>query len=179
MRIAILDLEASSLDRGSYPVEVGIAVIQGASHPIRTWSSLIRPTDDWIRNGIWSPASEQIHEILLDALRLELAGPLEVASMLNAALRGKVVVLTDAPQFDQIWLARLYEAAGLEQGFVIYDIERIAGYLNPDEYRQFVHLLSRSRIPHRAGPDAVRLASAMLEARLGYRPQVEPLLVTE
>ena len=45
LRIAVLDLEASALGFGSYPIEVGVAVIQNAGHPIRTWSAMIRPTE--------------------------------------------------------------------------------------------------------------------------------------
>jgi hypothetical protein len=34
------------------------------------------------------------------------------------------------------------------------------------------HLLDRSPIPHRAGADALRLASALMEAAVGHPPEV-------
>ena len=43
-----------------------------------------------------------------------------------------------------------------------------------DENRALVGLLSADAvIPHRAGPDALRLASKLMEAHLGYPPRSE------
>ncbi|EDL47993.1 hypothetical protein [Erythrobacter sp. SD-21] len=45
-RIAILDVEASALERGSYPIEVGVALVCRPSEPIGVEAKLIRPTAD-------------------------------------------------------------------------------------------------------------------------------------
>ena len=174
-RLVVLDLEASAFGPKSYPIELGIAVIQGPTSPIRTWSALIKPTDDWEANGLWSRQSAAVHGITIEELRREGRSIEAACDTLNALLRPAAAVVTDAPMYDQCWLDRLFGAAGKEQQFIIYDFERLAGCLTTDEYRQFVHLLERSSAPHRAGPDAVRLASAVLEARLGYRPQVREI----
>ena len=52
--IAILDVEASALGPGSFPIEVGVALIRGPSEPIGVGAKLIRPTTDWIETGVWS-----------------------------------------------------------------------------------------------------------------------------
>lgn len=54
--LAVLDLESSALDRGSYPIEVGVAIIRPVPLPILTWSTMIRPTETWLATGVWSPA---------------------------------------------------------------------------------------------------------------------------
>lgn len=173
--LAVLDLEASALGSGSYPIELGIAVIGGASNPIRTWSSFIRPTKDWEENGLWSQHSAAVHGITVEQLRREGLSVESACDSLNALLLPAAAVVTDAPMHDQAWLDRLFDAAGREQQFIIYDFEQLAGCLDAEEYRQFVYLLERAATPHRAGPDALRLASAVLEARLGYRPQVREI----
>lgn len=172
----VLDVEASALGLRSYPIEVGFAIVEGVSAPIRTWSTLIRPTPDWERHGIWSRASEALHGIPLEELQRAGRPTSDVCHMLNALLQPAARVVTDAPDYDADWLVRLFDAAGVEQRFYIGDIERLViECLTSDEQRQYAHLLRRSRAPHRAGPDAVRLASAFLEARISYPPQVKPL----
>lgn len=93
-----------------------------------------------------------------------------VCGVLKKLLR-RTIVVTDAPDFDQAWLNTLLAAAGVDQGFVLQDFDLLPANLRPEEYRQFVLLLDRSSAPHRAGPDALRLASALLEVRLGRPPQ--------
>lgn len=178
-KLVVLDLEASALGLGSYPIEVGLAIMEGGTAPIRTWSTLVRPTADWEFRGVWSPAAQAVHGIPIHELRREGRPVDEVCMILNALLRPASRVVTDAPEYDRDWLARLFDGAGVEQRFYIGGIERLAiECLTKDELRQYEHLLRRSRAPHRAGPDAIRLASAFLEARLSYRPQVRDLEFT-
>ena len=50
--VAILDVEASALGPGSFPIEVGVALVCGPSKPIGVGAKLIRPTTDWIETGV-------------------------------------------------------------------------------------------------------------------------------
>lgn len=175
VRIAVLDLEASALGIGSYPIEVGVALIQPAGHPIRTWSTMIRPTEAWLSEGLWSSASAGVHGIPLDLLQQEGHVIGDVCDWLNAILSTRTIVATDAPRYDQDWLDTLFKAAGREQRFILYDYDLLTGALGSDQYRHFVYLLDRDPAPHRAGPDALRLASRLMEAHLGYPPRAEPL----
>src|ERR1700761_5898645 len=98
-QIRFLDIEASSLDSGSYPIE--IAWIdkdgQGESH-------LIQPHWSW--SG-WSPASEAIHHITQDMLR-DATPAADVARRTQGVLMG-CIVISDEPAFDQYWLAMLLD----------------------------------------------------------------------
>ena len=47
-RIAILDVEASALEAGSFPIEVGVALVRGPSEPIEVGAKLIRSTKEKI-----------------------------------------------------------------------------------------------------------------------------------
>jgi hypothetical protein len=100
------DFEASSF-RGD-PVEVAWSMPDG-----RIESYLIRPAPHWTD---WSPEAEAVHGISRETLRAEGRPVEEVAARMNEALAGRVV-LTDAPEFDERWCARLFDAAGLETRF--------------------------------------------------------------
>lgn len=168
LRIAVLDIEASALGYRSYPIEVGLALIQG-SQPIRSWSSLIQPTSMWMDVGNWSSASAEVHGIPFDLLLEEGKPVREICDWLNAAL-ANTVVLTDAPDHDQSWLATLFNAADSGQAFSLRDYDALAGTLTAEQLGRHTRILDRDRAPHRAGEDALRLASAYVEARTGTRP---------
>lgn len=172
IRFVCLDIEASALVAGSYPIEVGLAIIAGFANPVTVWSQVIGPTASWLADGVWSPASQAVHGLSLAAVRERGAPVIEVAQTLNALLCDRAIVVSDAPGFDQAWLDTLFAAAGTQQAFAVQDIESLAGYLPAGEYRQFVHLLSRMPVPHRAGGDAFRLASSLVAARIGHPPVV-------
>lgn len=171
--LAILDLEASGLGYGSYPIEAGMALIRGSTQPIRTWSRLIRPTALWRESGLWWPESAALHGISLDMLEQEGEPIHVVCDLLNAVLARAAVVVTDAPLYDQDWLDTLFRAGDREQLFTLQDFDLLTGGLDPDQYRRMVGLLDRAKAPHRAGPDALRLAATLLEAHCGSPPQVE------
>jgi hypothetical protein len=76
-------------------------------------------------------------------------------------------VVSDAPQHDDWWLGRLYAAAGREKSLAVGDVERLYGGLAQEaglDPAEAAQLLTRSEQiyphPHRAGPDALRLAKA-------------------
>jgi DNA polymerase III epsilon subunit-like protein len=175
LRIAVLDLEASALGNGSYPIEAGVALITGAARPIQTWSTMIRPTQAWLNAGLWSSASAAVHGIPLEIIVQQGHAVEDVCDWLNALLGSKTIVTTDAPRYDQDWLDTLFREAGREQLFTLYDFDVLTGGLNPDQYRHLVYLLDRTHVPHRAGADALRLASKLMEAHLGYPPRVDDL----
>lgn len=172
LRIVVMDLEASALGRGSYPIEIGIATITGMHRPIDTCSTLIAPDPGWIADGLWSDASQRLHGIGKDDLSRHGLSIQTVCASLNELLRRNTLVVTDAPMFDQSWLDTLFGTAGIEQAFHIYEYDALCRHLDRDQYRQLVHLLDRTPTPHRAGPDAFRLASKLVEAHSGC-PAIE------
>ena len=83
-RVAILDIEASALGAGSYPIEVGVALVQGGPKLIETGARIIRPTPSWRKSGTWSPASEAVHGLSVETLNQHGHDPSEVCDWLNA-----------------------------------------------------------------------------------------------
>jgi hypothetical protein len=110
-----IDLEASSLEHDSYPIEVGLAVWPARGQPISGWSTLIRPPWDWLQNGQWSRKSSVVHGITQSELAAGLP-PFQVARMLNA-IAGTQITWCDGGPYDAYWIDRLFKAAGLKESF--------------------------------------------------------------
>ena len=104
----LLDIEASGLSRGSYPIEVGYVLADGRSHCF-----LIKPLDDW---QMWDSSAERLHGISRAQLLLRGLDVVTVAETLNRALGG-MTVYSDAWGNDQSWLALLFDRAERVQGF--------------------------------------------------------------
>jgi hypothetical protein len=103
---AFLDFEASGFQ--GYPIEVAWSVPDGSIE-----SHLIRSAPGWVD---WDPEAAAVHGITREVLKAEGRSVHEVASRLNATLRG-LAVYTDAPAFDERWCRRLFEAAAVEIEF--------------------------------------------------------------
>jgi hypothetical protein len=143
----MIDFEASSLSSDSYPIEVAWSTPDGSIE-----SHLIRPHWSWTD---WDDYAErEIHHISHETLRIEGESPREVAAAMNNALAGQTVY-SDAPEFDGHWLARLFEAAGLEPAFELGPVYPL--FPNPISAADFSRLTTeaRSRVPgqHRAAWD--------------------------
>ena len=96
-RFAFLDFEASSLDRDSWPIEVGLSWIDD-SHEIQTFESLIRPAPEWSEEA-WSQASALVHNIPRSSL--EKAPRVEVVAQgLLKALGGRIA-LSEPPPYPR------------------------------------------------------------------------------
>lgn len=169
--IAILDVEASALEAGSYPIEVGVALVRGPSEPIAVGAKFIRPTQEWLNTGAWSNSSEAVHGIPLERVEREGAPVEEVCDWLNGFLGTDTIVATDAPRYDQDWLDTLFAAAGREQKFRIFDLQVLTRDFSADQHRHFAYLLRKDAPPHRAAEDALRLACKLMETHWGHPPQ--------
>jgi hypothetical protein len=93
-----LDFEASSLDSGSFPIEIGW--VDQAGHGE---SYLICPETDWTD---WSLESQKIHGISRPTL-WQLGKPASfVGRRALAVLKGNILV-SDNPTFERYWLSML------------------------------------------------------------------------
>lgn len=173
--IAVLDVEASALGPGSFPIEVGVALVRGPTEPIGVGAKLIRPTTDWIETGGWSKSSEAVHGIPLEVVKREGEPAEEVCDWLNGLLGSNTIVATDAPRYDQDWLDTLFKAAARVQQFRIFDFQVLTRGFSADQHRHLAYLLGRDFPPHRAAQDAGRLASKLMETHWGYPPREGPL----
>ena len=168
--IFCLDFEASALGPGSFPIEVAVA--DAKSGALCSW--LIRPTDAWLTDGLWSEESFAVHKITREELLRDGLAVVEVARALAARCEGKRI-LSDAADIDRAWLARLYKAAGLGPPFVLSDFHDFAWQLavgmgrRPDLAYTKSELEAQMRFPmtHRAGADA-RSRAEMLRLIAGY-----------
>ncbi|MGJ8597165.1 3'-5' exonuclease [Sulfitobacter sp.] len=157
LRVAFLDFEASSLDAGSWPIEVGLSWIDEALE-IRTFDTLIRPSQKWPEHA-WSPASAAVHGIPRRDLDTALDVTTVVQTLLHA-LDGRIA-LSDAPEFDQAWLDKLFAASDFTEAFRLRDFDGVTMAAFPSRTLDTVYeYLHRKRAPHRAGPDSRRLAGA-------------------
>ena len=113
---AIIDLEASGFGRGSYPIEVGIALADGSVHAL-----LIKPAEGWDH---WDEKAEAIHGITRDYLQEHGKTPREVAIFLNDLCSG-LTLYSDAWSFDSSWLGRLFDEAEIIQRFKLDTLTRL------------------------------------------------------
>jgi len=112
----IIDIEASGLGSGSYPIEVGFVLETGEPH-----CCLIRPMSDWQH---WDASAQALHGISKDDLIEHGKSVNEVARWLNDHLVGKMVY-SDAWGNDASWLAMLFDNSSLNQQFKIDSIRSI------------------------------------------------------
>jgi len=128
---AIIDLEASGFGRGSYPIEVGVALPNGEIHAI-----LIKPAPSWTH---WDEQAESIHGISRDYLNENGKTVRETAIFLNDLLSG-MTLYSDAWSFDSSWLGRLFDEAEIVQRFKLDTITRL---LNEQELADWSDIKDR------------------------------------
>lgn len=158
MQFMFIDFEASGLGRDSWPIEIGISWI--ADNSVCVEASLIRPEADWPISS-WSAESAVVHGIALAALA---AAPLaETVAARFTGLMSGALVLSDAPEYDQRWLDRLLSTLPTPPGITLRDFDAAAhGVFTGPALDALYERLNLTRAPHRAGPDAARLARAWL-----------------
>lgn len=169
MKIAIIDFEASSLGNNSYPIEVGVAIVDLISSEISSDGFLIRPHETWTD---WNEDSALIHNIPRSELFKNGLDVDEAAARLKGMVQG-LPVFCDSPAFDNKWSARLFDAVGRAPGFIIHSLWDVAWRYVPDNqsadklmgwFARITPLLRR-RNPHRAEADARMLAEGILNVR--------------
>ncbi|MEH6559028.1 MAG: hypothetical protein V7459_10260 [Oceanicoccus sp.] len=147
MRPIIIDVEASGLGRGSYPIEVGIILANGDSH-----CTIISREADWRH---WDAGAESLHGISRETLDRHGVDVVTVARMLNQWLEGQIVY-SDAWGNDSSWIALLFECAQIPQRFRLESLRRLLS----DQQLAIWHNTKESLINeyggerHRASKDA-------------------------
>lgn len=157
---AILDIEASGFGRGSYPIEVGFAGTDGA-----LFCGLIRPEPDWLH---WDSQAEGLHGISRELLQRHGHPAPWMAQQLNTRLRGQTVYCDGWAQ-DYPWLARLYDAAGVQPSFRLDDLRRLLSETEALRWRAVTEAVRERQqfTRHRASSDARVLQLALDEIKNG------------
>jgi len=152
-----LDFEASSLDRNSWPIELGVSWIT-ADLQVETYASLIKPSPDWFEDA-WSPVSAEIHNIPRQDLNT--APSVDVVARDFLTILGDRIALSDAPSFERHWLETLLEAAQLVNNVQIQDFDATTFQTFPDAALDHIYeCMTRGRTKHRAGDDSAKLANS-------------------
>lgn len=161
-KLIFIDFKASSLSSDSWPIEIGLAWIEGRD--VAFESKLIQPNPDWSLDD-WSEESAAVHNIPFN--ELSTAEPAaDVAHWLKETV-GDDVLVSDAPEFDQRWLDRLIatigEPARQIDGFdrlVWISFSREDGIVAPGEIDKVYKTRAERPTTHRAGADAADMAHA-------------------
>jgi hypothetical protein len=124
--LAVIDIEASSLDLTGYPIEVGLALWPASDEPTFGWSTLIHPIDEWRLHGYWSPVSAKAHGIKGSDLLAHGRSPPQVAAALNEALGSGAVAWCDGGPYDAQWIQALFKAGGVKPMFALGGPGRLA-----------------------------------------------------
>lgn len=146
-----MDLEASSLSSESYPIEVAIIAYKDKKE-ILSFSTLIKPTDEWINHGDWNDESANIHKIKKEELNAGLE-PWQICEILDNILVNQNVMV-DSQHHDKFWILRLYEGR-----LPTFTMETISN----DNIMKLNAIESNIIIAHRALPDARWLGENLLK----------------
>ena len=156
-----IDVEASGFGPESYPIEVGWCDIAGNAESV-----LIRPAPGWT---FWSQEAEGVHGISRAQLEAEGVEPAEAVARIVAAtmtadepragrLAPRRVVFSDAPEFDGVWLARLFRVAGSDLPFGLEGsmelVTALATRLGVDSVAADIQAQREAPVTHRAADDA-------------------------
>jgi len=159
--IRFIDIEASGLHEGSYPIEIA-----WADPMLGGQCFLIKPMPGWGERD-WSYESERVHGIPRARLLAEGIDAVEAAERLNAALRGKEVY-SDAPNYDGMWLWRLFNDTKVRPLFTLeHEFSLLIGFMDGPEALD-IELIDdlRSKVAkryphtHRADADALLMAAS-------------------
>lgn len=157
-RLLFIDIEASGLHKGSYPIEIGWSDID-----LNAGSFLIAPQADWTEAD-WDPMAESIHGISRSVCEKEGLPAGRAAAVLADLLSGRHPV-SDAPSFDGYWLKRLLDAAGSFDPVSFLHINEVLSSVmavHPVAAGEWSNLEREVSIllphTHRAADDALRLA---------------------
>ena len=155
----LIDIEASGFGKGSYPIEVGFILPDGAS-----FCTLIRPEPDWLH---WDEGAEKIHGVDRSILQIHGKPVGEVCRELNQRLHGQSVY-SDGWAQDYSWLGRLFDAADSFPAFHLKDLRELLGTCEQGLWhatRDDVENRLQVR-RHRASTDARILQETLRETRL-------------
>ncbi|UOK73525.1 3'-5' exonuclease [Ancylobacter polymorphus] len=157
----MIDLEASSVTPHSTPIEVAVAIWPGPSHPIEVWSSLIRPTQEWVLLGDWDDGSADLHGIA--QAELQKGVPVETAAPCLNTLAAPSA-FSDAASLDSHWIDKLFAAAGISRRFEILPFDLALAELEAAQWYRQRRFVERNAPRHRAADDATRLLRALARA---------------
>ena len=110
----VIDIEASGLAEESYPIEIAW---QSVSNEDDFDSFLIQPIDSWKHWDAY--AEEHVHHISRNSLFEQGISAQSACERLNESLKNKVVY-SDAVNFDERWMLKLFNDLGITLNGIWY-----------------------------------------------------------
>lgn len=153
----VIDVEASGFGAGSYPIEIGFVLADGAS-----FCTLVSPLPEWDH---WDRDAAAVHGIEREILCSRGKPAREVAVWLNDHLAGQVVY-SDGWAQDNTWVSRLFDDVGVLMRFRIQTIR----YLLDEQQLPFWLEARKQAVGvvgdrHRASADARIIQQAFVRSR--------------
>ena len=142
-----LDCEASSLSKSSYPIEVG-------------WNNSDGTVESYLINiyrypegyDDWSREAQSLHGLSKQYLSEKGKEPQFVVDRMEEELIGKKL-LTDAPDWDEFWVRRLYESVNIKCELEFGNATELFHDLEPYHYIYKSQARKSAGHAHRAGSD--------------------------
>lgn len=150
VRLFVIDIEASGLSTGSYPVEVAVQEIGGETKG--EW--MVRPEPGWTR-WHWDEDAAMMHGISREETERAGMCARDVCKELRQLL-GDGRLFSDAHVYDQQWLDRLIEAEWPPCSHL--SIAPVFSLVPMARRAAFGEALDELDRPHRAGKDAAAIA---------------------
>lgn len=159
-RIAFIDIEASGLMAGAFPVEVAWLSAGGIGEV------LVSPSGIWDETR-WDPDAEAMHGLTLNEVKRRGRHPRVAAASLEAALSGRLV-FSDSPVHDAAWADMLHQAGGVARSYRIETVGRLLGYVGIGAARAYVlfNAARKTHPPRGRARNGVAHLSAVFEAAL-------------
>lgn len=151
--IIMLDCEASSLSKNSYPISIGWASTSGDEDYF-----LIQPDQSWLD---WSGESEIIHNLTRETLVKDGIPTQDACLRLNRYLLN-CTIYTDAEQ-DKIWIEKLFRDSKVECHFDVKGLQEIENLCSVDLLK--IHQAMEINKPHHALNDAKQLLNSYLSTQ--------------
>jgi hypothetical protein len=159
--LRMTDVEASSLYKLSYPIEVAVCGID-----MQPESMLIKPMAHW---DDWSAESQAVHNISRSMLASDGQDAKLAALRINALVQGHFV-FSDAPEFDASWLAKLFVDVDVKPMFRLQNYDSLmlpcrkiaTGFMGPDRVAKLARKVELVYPhTHRAGDDVMQMAAGV------------------
>lgn len=159
-KIAFIDVEASGLMTGAFPVEVAWQTDEGKGE------ALLDPSGHWDESR-WDPDAQAMHGIALPELRRRGRHPRVVAASLEAALAGRLV-FSDSPAHDMSWIDMVHSAGDVKRTYRIETVGRLIGHLGVSASRAYgiFDAVRRTHPPRGRARQGVAYISAVFETAL-------------
>lgn len=165
---AIIDVEASGFGPGSYPIEIGIALPNGATHCF-----LIKPLPEWTH---WDQEQVSIHQIQHSILTTHGKPAEEVAVAINDLLRGQMVY-SERWGMVTTWISQLYYAARVPQMFMLESLRSLIheNIIDSWENQHQTTVDSMELTRHRASSDALVVQKTFVRAHAHIQANTDQL----